>query len=147
MATTAADPVFVDTNNLVYAQQSLSPYHAVATAKMQELALAGHRLWTSRQVLREYLSVMSRPGTLTAPVSMAALLSDVQSFQAQFLIAEDGPAVMLHLVNLLATIPCLGKQVHDANIVATMLAHGLPTLLTHNVTDFNRYITVLPLIS
>jgi len=80
---------------------------------------------------------------------MAALLADVQTFQKQFFIAEDGPVVTGHLLNLLASIPCAGKQVHDANIVATMLAHGIQKLLTHNVADFNRFaahITVIPLV-
>ena len=41
-----------------------------------------------------------------------------------------------------------GRQVHDANIAATMLTHGLQDLLTHNVVDFARFsplITVHPL--
>lgn len=41
-----------------------------------------------------------------------------------------------------------GKQVHDANIVATMQAHGIRHLLTYNASDFRRYaewITILPL--
>jgi predicted nucleic acid-binding protein len=29
--------------------------------------------------------------------------------------------------------------VHDANIVATMLANGIARLLTFNVTDFRRF--------
>jgi predicted nucleic acid-binding protein len=38
---------------------------------------------------------------------------------------------------------------HDANIVATMQAHGIPKLLTHNIADFARFssmTTLLPLI-
>jgi len=31
------------------------------------------------------------------------------------------------------------KQIHDANIAATMLAHGERRLLTLNVKDFRRY--------
>ena len=146
---TAVDAVFVDTNILVYAQQALSPYHSLATAKLHALVSAGHPLWISRQVLREYLAVMSRPGALTAPVPMTALIADVQSFQAQFLLAEDGPTITVHLLNLLGSIPCAGKQIHDANIVATMLAYGITKILTHNVGDFTRYamqISVLPLI-
>ena len=45
-------------------------------------------------------------------------------------------------------IPSGGKQVHDANIVATMLVYGIPQLFTHNTSDFARFsglITVLPL--
>ena len=57
--------------------------------------------------------------------------------------------VTTNLLNLLTTITINGKQVHDANIVATMQAHGIPKLLTHNTTDFARYasiITVVPLV-
>jgi hypothetical protein len=53
------------------------------------------------------------------------------------------------LLNLIAAIPCGGKQIYDANIVATMLAHGVPKLLTYNVARFSRFaghITVLPLV-
>jgi predicted nucleic acid-binding protein len=149
MATTAVEPVFVDTNCLIYAQQSQSPFHAVATDRLQDLVTNGHPLWISRQVLREYLVVMSRPGSVSVPVAIADLVADVQSFESQFNIAEDGPVVMSHMLTLLTSIPCSGKQVHDANVVATMLTHGIPQLLTHNVSDFNRFsgqITVLPLI-
>jgi hypothetical protein len=68
---------------------------------------------------------------------------------ADMRIAEDGPLVTDELLRLIAAIPCGGKQVHDANIVATMLAHRIPTLLTHNVPDFQRFtthITIQPLV-
>lgn len=32
-----------------------------------------------------------------------------------------------------------GEQVHDCNIVATMLAHGVRHLATRNAADFKRY--------
>jgi hypothetical protein len=41
-----------------------------------------------------------------------------------------------------------GRQIHDANIVATMLTHGVTHLLTHNPNHFVRFasvITVVPL--
>ncbi len=36
----------------------------------------------------------------------------------------------------------LGKQAHDANLVATMLVHGVRRLLTFNGDDFKRYVSV-----
>jgi predicted nucleic acid-binding protein len=36
-------------------------------------------------------------------------------------------------------VPAGGGQVHDANIVATMLTHGERRLLTFNDADFRRY--------
>jgi predicted nucleic acid-binding protein len=37
--------------------------------------------------------------------------------------------------------------VHDANVVATMLAHGETTLLTFNTADFRRFARVIEVIS
>ena len=40
-----------------------------------------------------------------------------------------------------------GRQVHDANIVATMLAHGDRRLLTFNGADFRRFARVIEVIA
>ena len=40
-----------------------------------------------------------------------------------------------------------GKQVHDANIVATMLARGVTRLLTFNAADFRRFEPLVELIA
>jgi len=47
------------------------------------------------------------------------------------------------LLELIERFSVTGKQVHDANIIATMLVHDLPTLLTHNTKDFKRYHTLI----
>ncbi len=41
----------------------------------------------------------------------------------------------------------ISRQVHDANIVATMLAHGERLLLTFNHADFRRYGDRIALVS
>jgi hypothetical protein len=41
MATTAVDPVFLDTNVLDYARQALSPFHAMAVTRLADLRAAG----------------------------------------------------------------------------------------------------------
>ena len=40
---------------------------------------------------------------------------------------------------LCRTVPVAGRQIHDANIVATMLTHGERRLVTFNGRDFCRY--------
>ena len=148
MATTAASRVFVDTNVLIYARLAQSPFHRLATARLVELDAAGAELFVSRQIFREYLAAMTRPGTLTQPIAIEDLLADIEDFAIQFYVAEDGPAVTAQLIAILLRTVVGGKQVHDANIVATMLAHGIPQLLTHNVDDFTRFahlIAVVPL--
>lgn len=149
MAMMVADRVFVDTNILVFAMQITAPWHAEAARALKDHHAAGTELWISRQVLREYLATLSRPQTFIAPLPMSVLISDVIQLAQGFAMAEDGPPVTAELLSLLGSIPCAGKQIHDANIVATMIAHGIPKLLTHNVADFNRFagqITLLPLI-
>jgi predicted nucleic acid-binding protein len=63
--------------------------------------------------------------------------------------ADNLSAVTNHLLELVEHFNVKGKQIHDANIVATMLAYGIKRLLTFNTADFERYrsvIEILPLI-
>jgi len=152
MTTAAADPepVFVDTNVLIYAAIPAFPWHADACARLTELEAVGAPLTISRQTLREYLSALSRPSTYTPPIAMDSLLADIPALLARFRIIEDGPAVTSALMTLLAAVPCGGKQVYDANIVATMVTGGIRRILTHNVSDFRRFsswIDILPLVA
>nr|MDQ3590449.1 hypothetical protein [Actinomycetota bacterium] len=84
MATTAASRVFVDTNVLIYARLAQSPFHRLATARLLELDAAEAELFVSRQILREYLAAMTRPGTLTQPIAIEDLLADIEDFAIQF---------------------------------------------------------------
>jgi predicted nucleic acid-binding protein len=80
---------------------------------------------------------------------MDAVLAQVEDFHKTFYILPDSPAVLARLLELVRKVPLGGKQVHDANIVATMLAYDLEELLTNNVIDFERfqpYIRVIPLV-
>jgi predicted nucleic acid-binding protein len=148
MTTGVDEPTFVDANIRIYASEQRAPLHADALHTMEELYDAGVALWVSRQVMREYLAALTRSQTWGMPQPLPRLLDEVRRFETLFHVAEDGPDVARRLLSLLVTIPSGGKQIHDANIVATMLAYGIPRLLTHNVNDFRRfagYIEVIPL--
>lgn len=89
-------------------------------------------------MLREYLVTLTRPQAFQ-DVPLTTVLEQVRLFQNHIEIADDTDAVTDQLMQLMDDIPIGGKQVHDANIVATMLAHGIPALLTHNGKDFERF--------
>ena len=149
MALTAGSRVFIDTNILVYANLGQSPFHSPAVARLQELQDNDCSLYVNRQVLREYLAAMTRPGTLTADIPVISLVEDVRGFENDLIVLDDVPAVTDKLLETVGQYSVAGKQIHDANIVATMLAFGIPALLTHNVADFQRFaeiIDVLPLL-
>ena len=70
---------------------------------------------------------------------MNEALEHVVRLEEVFGILEDGPRVTDALTALCRTFPVAGRQVHDANIVATMLARDERRLLTINGRDFRRY--------
>ncbi|MFB2834747.1 type II toxin-antitoxin system VapC family toxin [Floridanema evergladense] len=149
MTNGVANAVFIDTNILVYANVQESPFHEVALQTIQNYYDAGFDLWISRQVLREYLRTLTRPQAFVNPQPLAIVIARVRFFQTQFRIAEDNQQVTERLLRLMEQIPIGDRQVHDANIVATMLVYGINQILTNNVADFNRFsqvITVLPLV-
>ena len=131
--------MFVDTNVLVEAKVIEAPNHEVAKAALDRAQAGGESISISRQVLREYLATLTRPQTWLVPVSLEEVLGDVGRMERAFLVLEDGPRITEMLLALCRVIRVGGRQIHDANIVATMLAHGERRLLTFNSTDFIRY--------
>src|SRR5207244_11742026 len=81
MATRDAEPVFVDTNVLVYAHVAEAPWHQEAQAAIVDHEAAGAPLWISRQVLREYLVSLTRPQQFPIPPELATVVAQVQQFQ------------------------------------------------------------------
>jgi len=145
--TTADSALFVDTNILVYTTDTLSSWHELAKNRLQAARHRGDHLVISPQILREYIATATR-SVIGAPAPMSQILANVADFRRTFALVEETDAVMTELVALLGQVAVAGKQVHDTNIVATMLAHGIRRLLTNNETHFNRFsawITVVPL--
>ena len=93
----------------------------------------------SRQVVREYLVTVTRPQTWPVAFTREEALDDAEWLLANFDVLEDGPHVTGTLIALCRDVTVRGRQIHDANIVATMLAHGERRLLTFNSRDFRRY--------
>ncbi len=92
----------------------------------------------SRQVIREILSTLTRTQSF-GQLPKTTVLAQVEQFISQFDVPDDTAAVTRQLLALMENHQVGGKQVHDANIVATMLAYGIPCLLTHNTRDFERF--------
>ena len=131
--------MFIDTNVLVIARIPDAPDHRAARASLERAFRDPEPLRISRQVIREYLAVVTRPQTWPVGITRDEALDDVSRLTRSFEILEDGPLVTETLVGLCREVAVGGRQIHDANIVATMLARGEHRLLTFNVADFRRY--------
>ena len=119
--------LFVDTNILIFATNSASPWHQAAMDALQAARRQGVELVVSPQILREYLAAATRPGSAGETLPLDAILANVRTFQANFRLVEENALVSARLVDLVSQVAVGGKQIHDANIVATMQTYGLPT--------------------
>ncbi len=136
-------PLFIDTNILIYANVSTAPLHKQALNSIKTAHHAKRPLWINRQVLREFIAARTRPQTFAQPSTPDVVIERVRYLEKRFQVADDTAAVSEQLVKLMGDFKIGGKQVHDANIVATMLAYDIPCLLTHNVKDFKRFEKVI----
>ena len=131
--------MFIDTNVLVNSRIPGAPHHEAARASLERAFGDPEPLRISRQVIREYLAVVTRQQTWLVAITREEALDDVSRLIGSFEIFEDGPVVTETLVALCREVVVGGQQIHDANIVATMLARGERRLLTFNTADFRRY--------
>lgn len=145
--TDVKSPLFLDTNVLIYASIKEAPEHQTMRGFVEHHLEVGTPLYISRQVLREYLAVLSRPQSSFKNIPQASVLLWLKTWRERCRVLDDTEIVMETLWQLYADIPFGGKQVHDANLVATMFSVGLDTLVTANTVDFARFAPRLKLIN
>jgi predicted nucleic acid-binding protein len=134
------DRVFVDTNVLLAATVPARPNHAEATQLVGEAARRGVRLFASGQVLREYLAVCTRPIAANGLALTPAQASENADRFAQRLdVLDEDESIARRLRELVRKHGVRGRQVHDANLVATVTIHGLRDIVTADASDFARF--------
>jgi predicted nucleic acid-binding protein len=137
---TPPDRAMLDTNVLLAATDEGRAEHEQALEIVNDWPSRGTTLYTSGQIMREYLAVATRPAEENGlGLKLADALANVRALRERTsLLTEDGK-VADRLLALLDGIECGGKQVHDANVVATMLVHGIDAVVTINLDDFTRF--------
>ena len=134
------DRVLLDTNVLLAATDEGRAEHHDALTIFNEWAAGDTTLCTSGQILREYLAVVTRPAENNGlGLRPADAVSNVRAIRERTAFLVEDARVADRLQGLLTDVECGGKQVHDANVIATMLAHGVGTVVTMNVEDFARF--------
>ena len=138
-ATMAADPVFIDTNVLVAASVTAHPSHGVASAYLARLEADGAPACINGQICREFLVVLTRQPVEGRAFTTDEALAALGTWLSACVVFEENESVLAELLELVRRHDVKGKQVHDANIVATMRANGLARLATFNSADFARF--------
>jgi predicted nucleic acid-binding protein len=140
-------PVFIDTNILIRHVVQSAPSHDEIRSAMEHLWTLEIEIFTSQQVLRELASVLTRPQTYLDPVSSAECAIVLEKIAESFTVLRDDAQSHFQLLELMRRVPMGGKQIHDANIAAVMIAGGISRLFTLNTADFVRFRPMINLIS
>lgn len=140
--------IFIDTNILLISKLKSNPLNQLATEKFFNLFKTSF-IFINNQVIREYLSTLTKQNIVKVAIPKEELINDINNFNTNFIVLNEDRLVLEKLLELFKNYQFGGKQIHDANIVATMMANGIRDLFTHNVSDFIKYreiINIIPLI-
>lgn len=134
---------FVDTNVVLRAMIPQMNQHAEAETLIQKMWEDEFELWISRQVIREYLVQATHPNNFKPVLIIEQVMSQMKIITTLFRVADETQEVMVQLFDLLKEYPTRGKQIHDANLVATMLVYEINTLRRSMWKTSNALITEL----
>lgn len=135
----------IDTSILARLANSADAAHPVATQAMVELHRRGEVLHLTPQVLVEFRNVATRPKAVNG-LGLSTVDAEAQAaaFEATFPLLAETPAIYPAWKALVGALGVIGKQVHDARLVAVCHVHAVTHLLTFNVSHFLRLAGVAP---
>jgi predicted nucleic acid-binding protein len=138
-------PILLDTSVLGRLANKADTAHAAAQAAVAELHRRGEILHITAQNLVEFRNFATRSaGANGLGLSASAAAAIAASFEASFPLLEETPAVYPAWRDLVDALGVVGKQVHDARLVAVCHVHGVAQVLTFNVAHFARLTTAPP---
>jgi predicted nucleic acid-binding protein len=137
--------VLVDTSVLARLANTADALHATATRAVVELHRRGEVLHLTAQNLIEFRVVATRPIAVNG-LGLTSAAADAQAtvFEAVFPLLVETPGIYPTWRALVIGLSVLGKQAHDARLVAVCHVHGVSHLLTFNVVHFARLATFPP---
>ncbi|MFQ3614442.1 MAG: PIN domain-containing protein [Cyanobacteriota bacterium] len=130
----------LDTNILLRLVQPGHPMCWIAINAISSLRQQQEPIWITPQILIEFWAVATRPIERNGlGISVEIATQEVNSINGFFPLKPDIPDVFPTWQKLVVQHQVVGKQVHDTRLVALMIAHQIPRLLTFNSADFKRF--------
>lgn len=130
----------VDTNVLLRSIQQTHPMHVDAERATTLLIIQDQQVSIIAQNLVEFWAVATRPAANNGlALSIDETAQHIVTFRETFSLLPDTPDIFPEWERLVRQHNVIGKQAHDARLVAAMDVHKLTHLLTFNIDDFKRY--------
>ena len=132
--------ILLDTNILLRHASAADPLYAISDEAISVLKGRGRKLIIVPQNLYEFWSAATRPANVNGlGFSVAECMKAVGRIKKLFHLEPDQPMLCAEWESLVMTYQCQGKTSHDARLVAAMRTHGISSILTFNLADFQRY--------
>lgn len=132
-----------DTNVLIRWTSPHDPEHRVARRAIQTLEDTRAIPCFTPQNIGEFWNALTRPSNRNGyGLTPQEADSSARVIESRFRLLPDLPAIYEHWRRLLVAHSVSGVQVHDARLVASMLVHGVPRILTFNAKDFARFANI-----
>lgn len=132
--------IALETNILVYAHRSDSPFHKAARAAVREVA-EGSRPWVIPwPCAHEFIGVVTNPRAFATPSTFQQAFDQIESWAGsgthQWI--STTPKHWLTLAALCRDAKVAGGMIHDARIAAICIENGVSELWTVD-RDFSRF--------
>jgi predicted nucleic acid-binding protein len=129
----------IDTSILARLANAKDARYGIADRAVRELHQRGEGMHVTSQVLVEFWNVATRPVAMNG-LGLSAVDTEAQvaGFEAVFSMFPEDAAIYPAWKALVVGMGIVGKQVHDARLVAVCHVHKVTHLLTFNVVHFAR---------
>lgn len=136
-------PYLADTNILLRFVNVNDPEDSLVAGAVKSLLQRGEVIHYTQQNRREFWNVCTRPSNRNdLGYSVEETVLRLAEIDAVFSRLPDLPGTGPVWDRLVRHYQVLGVAVHDAQLVGSMVIHGVDRLLTLNVADFLRYAEV-----
>jgi predicted nucleic acid-binding protein len=129
----------VDTSILARLANVADRLHGVAAQAVLDLHDRSEVLYLTPQNLVEFRNMATRPKAVNG-LGMSAVDAEARAaiFEAAFPLLAETPDIFPAWKALVGGLGVIGKQVHDARLVAVCHVYAVTHLLTFNVLHFAR---------
>lgn len=132
--------IAVDTNILVYAHRTDSPFHGRARTAVESLAAGARRWAVPWPCAHEFFAVVTNPRIYKTPTPAKTALAQLRALAALANLAfiAEGDDHLAQLEPLALAAKASGGVIHDARIAAICRSHGVAELWSAD-RDFSRF--------
>jgi uncharacterized protein len=133
------EPGIIDANVLVYAMDADAPQHAASRTLLDAARDPSSTLFVTSQVLCEFYSIVTNPRRVSNPRTPADAIEAISGLLAFLHVLPIPARAVEGWLDLLRRRPVTGGDIFDLQLVATMLANGVPRIYTFNAEDFAAF--------